>query len=361
MCAVVFGAAAIVLAASILGSMRETRVPTAVVPTGPQLLVERTFESRDTTASQPNGLVLAGGKLYVADPIRRRIDVYTEGGSHVASIGVGALDVPVYAAVGPVDGRLYVSDRDLSTVVVFSTDGRRVGFLDPDGLHPKRKQRVSWRPLGLAFSSDGTLYVADSSDAAHIAVFSPAGSRIATLGADVPPGRSGRTLAFPNGMVVTRDELIVADSNNGRLVYFGLDGSYRRAVTVQGFPRGIALMPDGGLLISDAATGQLRTYDADGQVRATLDPDHPAGVASLVAPAGVAVDRDGTMFVADPGTGVIAVIEEKPGTVAAAAVRRTDQSLMVIAAAVCALLAVSSVIFGYFRARKRPARHQEQV
>lgn len=331
-------------------------LPQAGVPAGPQLVFERSFAADETTATQPNGILVSGGKVYVADPVRGRIDVYTQDGSRVATIGAGVLQVPVYVAMGPIDGRLYVSDRDLGTIVVFAADGKRFGYVDPNGLRRKKRKPAPWRPLGLAFASNGTLYVADSSDDAHIAVFSPAGSRIATLGADVPPGRIGRPLAFPNGMVVTDAELIVADSNNGRLVYFGLDGSYRRAVTVNGIPRGIAQLPDGGLILSDAATGQLRAYGRDGAVRAKLAPS--TGDAPIRTPAGVAVQGDGTIFVADAGSGSIAVVRERPGTPAKQTVRRTMRPWLLLGAALCLLLAISSVIFGIFHARKRPREHQ---
>jgi len=350
---VVFGAAALVAIAGYFASAVVSAVlPAAPAPTGPRLLIQSTFRSQDATSSQPTGVALSGDRLYVADPVRRVVDVYSRDGSHVATIGAGVLDVPVYVAVGPVDGRVYVSDRGLGTVEVFASDGTPFGVLDPDGLKARETTPVSWRPLGLAFGSNGTLYVADSSDEAHIAVYSAAGSRIGTMGADVPPGRSGRPLAFPNGIVVTSDQVIVADSNNGRLVYFTRDGVYLRALMVGGMPRGIATLEDGGLLISDAAFGDLDAYDAEGEVEATLAHVGVWG-SILQAPAGVAVDPDGRMFVADAETGEIAVVTVTSTPDASVSETAQSRSWILVVAITCALIAVAAAYFGISRARAR--------
>lgn len=350
--AVAFAAGAITLWAA-LASSGAPVVPTAPrVTAAPRLLVERTFRASDSATSQPTGVAISGDRLYVADPARRVVDVFSRDGSRVATIGAGLLEVPVYVAVGPVDGRVYVSDRGLGAVEVFAADGTPFGVLEPGGLSVRPKTTVTWRPLGLAFASDGTLYVADSSDDAHVAVFSPAGSRIATMGADVPAGRSGRPLAFPNGLVVTSDQVVLADSNNGRLVYFTRTGTYLRTVTVQGMPRGIAQLSDGGMLISDAASGELRATGADGEVRATLVHAGEWGL-TVQSPAGVAVDRDGSMYVADTLSGQIAVVVETATPDPKAASQAARPRWPAISAAILAIAALASVIFGVFSARAR--------
>jgi len=303
--------------------------------------VEALYDIRaiEATASQPVGVAVSGDRLYVADARRGLIDVFTRDGDHVAEIGVGYLKAPVHVAVGPVDGRVYVADRGRDAVVVYAADGKRLRVLGSGGVDPTSTP-AAWRPLALGFADDGTLYVADASERQQIVVFSPTGRRIASLGAELPLGRSGTSLAFPNGIAATEDSVLIADSNNGRVLVLDGDGGFLREVLTEGLPRGIAATEDGGFIVADAAMNTVRAYSARGLPVATAGAGGAtAGLFS--APSGVAVADDGRVFVGDTGAGRVQVVRisgAAPRTSSTAA-RSRAWGLLAIALAAAALVA----------------------
>ena len=262
--------------------------------------------SADATAAQPVGVAVSGDRLYVADSRRGLVDVTSRDGRHVRTIGAGFLKAPAYVAVGPVDGRIYVSDRGRDSVVVYSATGELLRILDPAGVDPTGSA-PAWRPLALGFAPDGTLYVTDASARQQIVVFSPTGRRTGSFGAALPVGRTGQTLSFANGVAATRDRVLVADSNNGRILILDRSGALVREIPTQGLPRGIAALPDGRFIVADAAAGSVTAYSADG--RQTAEAGLSGASAGLFAePSGVAVSDDGRIFVADSGKGRVDVL-----------------------------------------------------
>ena len=261
----------------------------------------------DATEAQPVGVAVSGDRLYVADVRRGLVDVLTRDGSRVATIGAGFLKAPAYVAVGPVDGLVYVTDRGRDVVVVYSTTGERIRFLGPGGADPTSTVASSWKPLALGFAPDGTLYVTDASVRQQVVVFSPTGRRIGSLGAGIPAGRTGQELSFANGVAATDDAVLVADSNNGRIVVLDRQGGFVRELLTTGLPRGIAALPDGGFVMTDAALGVVRSYSAVGLQtgEAGLSGD-TAGI--FATPSGVAVSEDGRIFVGDTGNGRVDVL-----------------------------------------------------
>lgn len=276
----------------------------ATVPA--DLAVAATLTSTDATVGGAIGVAVSGDRVYIAESRKGFVRVVTREGSAVATIGAGWLRTPVYVAVGPVDGRVYVSDRGRGEVGVFSATGEFFGVLTPQGL-AERTPAGSWLPLAMGFAPEGALYVADSSGLQSIAVFSAAGSRIGTLGADVPEGRSGTRFAFPNGITVSARKVLVADSNNGRLLVFDRSGAFEGQIAVDGIPRGVALLGDGRIVLTAASRDAVRVLDAQGAPAGTVAGQ--AGAPSpFVAPAGLALGEDGTLYVADSVTGEISIV-----------------------------------------------------
>jgi len=278
-------------------SMTTTEASVTVLPS---------ISSAEATRAQPVGIAVSGDRLYVADSRRGLVDVLSRDGRHVATIGKGFLKAPAYVAVGPVDGRVYVSDRGRDSVVVYSATGDLLRVLDPAGVDPT-STAPPWRPLALGFAPDGTLYVTDASTRQQVVVFSPTGRRIGVFGAGLPVGRTGQRLSFANGVAATRDRVLLADSNNGRILVLDRSGALVRVVPTQGLPRGIAALADGRFVVADAALGSVSAYSARGAL--TGEAGLSGGSAGMFAePSGVALSDDGRIFVADTGNGRVDVL-----------------------------------------------------
>lgn len=327
--------------------------PSASTATGS---VQALYDMRATeTSSQPVGVAVSGDRVYVADARRGVVEVFTRDGGHLSTIGAGFLKAPVHVAVGPVDGRVYVSDRGRDAVVVYAADGEQLRILGPGGIEPTSPP-VAWRPLALGFGDDGTLYVADASERQQIVVFSPTGRRMASFGADLPAGRTGASLAFANGMAVTDDRVLIADSNNGRILVLDREGRFVRALQVDGLPRGIAATGDGGFVVADAALNTVCAYSAAGaRVAVAGSGGVTAGLFS--EPSGVAIGDDGRIFVGNTGAGRVQVIRMTGAAPRATVTSGRTWMWAVLAAALAAgaviVAVVSARLLVQSRARRR--------
>jgi DNA-binding beta-propeller fold protein YncE len=191
----------------------------------------------------------------------RQVIAFDASGKQVASLkppaAVGGEHVPVYVAVNPVNGDVYVSDRPAATIYIYSADGSYLRALDPG---PDLK---GWEPLGMGFDTKGDLFVT-SVGAPFQAVheFGPDGTFIRTYG-------TAGEFNFPNGVAVdTNGNVYVADSNDGQLVVFDRDGNklglIRRGVGVGdlGLPRGTAIDDSGRIYVADVSQQGVAVYHA---------------------------------------------------------------------------------------------------
>ena len=157
--------------------------------------------------AQPSGLALLDGSLYVAD-------------SEISSV----------RAIDDLDGE--------PTVRTVCGSGELFGFGDRDGTGA---EALLQHPIGIA-AGDGVLYVADSYNH-KVRRVDPQSGECVTLFGDGTPERlaellpAGRLLpaapgapAFhePEGLALLGDELLVADTNNHRVVAVRLDDGARR-------------------------------------------------------------------------------------------------------------------------------------
>lgn len=233
----------------------------------------------------------------------RQVIAFDASGKQVASLkppATGGGDhVPVYVAINPVNGDVYVSDRPAATVYVYSADGTYLRAFDPG---PDLK---GWAPLGLAFDAKGDLF-ATNVGAPFQAVheFGPDGTFIRTFG-------KVDEFNFPNGVTVDASgNIYVADSNNGRLVVFDSAGKelgmIRRGVKVGdlGLPRGTATDDSARIYVADV-TGQgvqiyhaLATGDSQPKFIGRFG-EEGSGDGGFRLPNAVAVDGRSRVYVAD--------------------------------------------------------------
>jgi DNA-binding beta-propeller fold protein YncE len=256
--------------------------------------------------SQPVGVAVSpsGDRIYAAESSGKRALAVLDANGTVLARGVPPTSsnttdhVPVYVAVDPVNGEVYVSDRPAAAVYIYDRDGAYQRQFQPPQDH------ATWQPLGLAFDKAGNLYVTDLSGTQSVLVFGRDGKLVRTIGAD-----AGFT--FPNGVAIDDAGIVyVTDSNNGRLLAFDAQGAIIARVGrgasdgMLGLPRGIARDDHGRVFVVDATGQQVSVYRtaASGSNRLDfLESFGTMGVADgqFAYPNGMAVDGRGRVYVAD--------------------------------------------------------------
>jgi len=213
--------------------------------------------------TRPMGVAVSpsGERIYVTSSDGPKVvQVYDRAGKKVATLvpptSTGATHVPVYVAVDPITSDVYVSDRLSQSVYVYDEKGAYRRTFAPRG-----DLGGGWQPLGLAFDKRGALYVTDVSGSSHrILVFGRDGTLVRTLG-------SGGRLSFPNGIAIgPGNNVLVSDSNNGRLVIFDPAGklvaTLNRGVGLGdlGLPRGAAIDSSERLYVVDTSAHDVKVY-----------------------------------------------------------------------------------------------------
>jgi sugar lactone lactonase YvrE len=271
----------------------------------------------------PSALALdREGNLYVADTGNNRIRRVTPDGHVTTVAGDGSagfregaaaeaqFDAPVGLAVDK-DGNVYVADTYNDRIRLITKDGQvktiagagGPGDADGDAL----TSALFDTPCAVAVSEAGEVYVADTGNnrlrkitkqgqvttLSIIAPASPAPPMTAKTDADAPPApgdgannapSAGAATPFelskPVGLAITRDGFIyVTELDRSRVVQVAPDATARPLAGLgSGFadgdglvsarfnqPAGIALAPDGSLLLADGANYLVRRVSPEGQ------------------------------------------------------------------------------------------------
>jgi DNA-binding beta-propeller fold protein YncE len=225
---------------------------------------------------------------------------------HLQSPGEDAWSQP--AAVSIIDGEVFLLDTGNDRILVLDGDGGTERVLDT---------RLRGGPAlqgAMAMASDGEyLYVANSG-ARQILVLTPAGEVIKTIELDkVAEGDADRPR--PIGIAVTpQGELLVTDADNNRVLRYDTDGRLMlamgeggRGAGNEGFnvPTGIALDSVGNAYVVDMLNGRVVELSPDGTFLRGLGGLGDSG-GTFSRPKDVALDGDGNIFVSD---GLLAAVE----------------------------------------------------
>ncbi len=305
--------------------------------------------ARSATLNAPYGLALnAAGDLFIADLGNNAVRRISASGviSTVASWPHSADASPRNVTIGP-DNLLYISEFAGQKIDRLNPDGTltviagtgTAGFGGDGGSAVTSQLNY---PAGIAFDKSGNLYIADSGNARVREVSGERMSTVAGAGgignaAKLPlrsptaitldaagnlyianvgsPGvvevTPRQDLAFLPGaardfcftaaadlyMVAAQHVQVAHADGTFETLYgsashdYGNGGPATKARL--GAPSGIAVQPDGTLVVADSALNRLRSISGTGQISSS-----PAGVS---APQGLAVDTAGDLLVADTG------------------------------------------------------------
>ena len=238
-------------------------VVTTVAGTGAKGGLDAGGEGLATALRSPWDLALDGETLYVAMAGAHQIWLFDTGTGHIRPFaGAGpemvrdgpaeqaAFAQPSGIALAP-DGCLYVADSEASTirriddlhgsplVTTVCGSGDLFGFGLRDGTG---QDALLQHPIGIAAADDGMLYVADTYNHAVRRVDPSTGSCVTLFGngeperlaelfpgqALTPAGPDTPCLFEPEGIWAREGELLVADTNNHRVLAIDLASGHRR-------------------------------------------------------------------------------------------------------------------------------------
>ena len=198
----------------------------------------------------------------------------------------------------------------LPTVFKFDMSGKVLKsfgegmFVFPHGIHVDRQGNI-WVtdtiPLGAAAET--------AAGRGHIVVkFSPEGKVLLTLGKVGAPGDGPDTFNQPSDVVTAPNgDIFVADghgvNSNLRIAKFSKDGKFIKAWGRKGTGRGefmglhaIAIDSKGRIFVGDRPNNRIQIFDQEGTF---LDEWRQFG-----RPSGIYIDKNDTMYVADPQSNV---------------------------------------------------------
>jgi tripartite motif-containing protein 71 len=276
----------------------------------------------------PRGIAIdSHNDIYVADSRNHRIQkisgsngkfimafggLANVGGGDVKKITTtftGKLNEPNGVAIGPGDD-VYVIDTWNGRVEVFTSKGKyKTGYTTEDGFWGPREIVVN-RGEGSG-KYTGTSYVADTGKH-RIVQFDANGKKVRAWGAlDMKTGQAIKgdkegEFNEPIGLALDKDgNLYVADRLNFRIQVFTPDGHFIKQWPVDGWSKDqidmephLALDQAHSLLyVTDGRGKKVYCYDLDGKKVATLDKSVNGDL--FVVPIGVAVDKDGFVYVVD--------------------------------------------------------------
>ena len=300
--------------------------------------------------SDPFGVALdAQGLVYVADGGDsnriRRIDsqglVSTLAGAREGfADGLGAAAAFHTPSALALDrfGNLYVADTGNHAIRKISPNGSvttLAGDGQPGDADGTGRAARFHAPVGLAVDTHGNVYVADTYND-RIRRIAPDGV-VTTLAGSARPGladgpAAGAAFDTPSAIAVARDgTLFVADTGNNAIRRIGTDGvvstlyappeGERQPVLRR--PTGLALTGDGYLYIAGGG-GRIVQLAPGGELHALDDADRAPGSrfgadgkVQLHAPHGLAVERNGSLVVADAlALRVLRLAPPQPGAAA---------------------------------------------
>ena len=312
----------------------------------------------------------SAGSIFIADGIDnaiREVNVAANQITTVAGIGLGnysgdrgaatAADLydPTAVAVAEQQGTgsagdIYVADSannvvrqvNLSTGLITTVAGNGTWGYSGDGYAATTAELDD--PMGIAVDAAGDIFIADSGNNV-VREVNPSGT-ITTIAGNfnLGPGYSGDGLTAtsaqlddPTGLAIEGHYLFIADTGNNvirrvdlstgvittvagnYLLGSGYSGDGHAATAAQlNSPNGVAVDAEGDLFIADTGNNIVREVDPSGTIT-TIAGNFTLGsgdsgdgrnatAAQLYAPASVAVDAAGNIFISDAGNNVIRMV-----------------------------------------------------
>lgn len=204
---------------------------------------------------------------------------------NIGAVNSKTLSAPSGLAMST-DGTLYIADTGNNRIIRLTSAGSAtvlgVGTLNA--------------PSAVAVDTGKNLYIADTLNSRILKV--TAGGSVSTV------STSPEVLSSPSGLATdTSGNLFIADTNNNRIVEVAVGGSVQLVSTGSlslNHPQGIAMDASGNLFIADTNNSRVVEVTAGGSAQAIN-----LGSLSLVRPIGLAIDKQANLFISDSSSNLV--------------------------------------------------------
>ena len=255
----------------------------------------------------PRGIAVDGfGNVYVTD-VDNRVQKFSSGGKVLAVwrdlSATDHLNFPEGIALDR-HGNLLVADTDNNRIVKLSPTGRLLAAYGTPGSGVGQLSA----PTSVAVDGQGNIYVADAYNA-RIQKIDTSGKFSVWGKAGFAPGQ----FFLPLGVTIdSHDNVFVADTGNSRIQKFSTAGKvravwgkYATVPQVLGEPAGIAVDQRGNVYVTDDLNDRIQQRSPGGQVQAVygyhgfVAAERGKGLGQFWYPHGIAINRQGAIYVAD--------------------------------------------------------------
>ncbi|MFA6579812.1 MAG: hypothetical protein WCU88_12150 [Elusimicrobiota bacterium] len=216
-------------------------------------------------------------------------------------------------------GKVYVADTNADRILILNQDGT---FLAAYG-NVRREEPYFDKPKALAVDSSGNIFVADTQHHRVVKLgtdgrflFDIGGMRKHGHNKGFHPGSGNAQFRQPSGIAVAPDgKIVVSDTGNRRIQVFGSDGTFVRAITLPSThedfewddedcdrndpaPFGVDVDAAGNIYVADAKGHRALVFTAAGALRLSVGQNGSAA-GSFRRPEGIAAAPDGGFYVSD--------------------------------------------------------------
>ena len=265
-------------------------------------MVKHLFDITQNFKAPSDVSVAKNGQIYVVDGVNSKIKVFSRDGKHVFAFGSrgaanGQFDSPLGIDIDR-SGRVYIADSGNHRVQIFNPDGT---FIAKIVIPPEANKLAD--PTDIAVD-DGRnrCYVVDN-DNHHILVYDLATlKQIGTYGS---PGDGKRAFRYPFFIALGKEkELCIVDVINTRVQVLNPEGLFVTFIGGWGVekgeffrPKGVAVDKNGMVYVSDSYMGVIQVFDPIGEFHAALGGPEASMLKKFKTPVGLFIDETNRIYV----------------------------------------------------------------